>query len=73
MVVNYHKQTLGRRGPRSLDDLITPRGERPMTHPKPASFGSQILWRRGPRSLDELATLCGERPMTHPKPVSSGS
>jgi hypothetical protein len=41
-------QTLGRRGPRSLDDLVVQCGERPMTHLKLAK-----LW---------LANTQGKRP-----------
>jgi hypothetical protein len=66
-------QTLGKRGPRSLDELTALRGKRPMTHSKLASSSSLTLRRRGPRSLDDLVALHGERPMTHPKPTPSRS
>jgi hypothetical protein len=52
-----------------FNDLTALRGERPMTHSKPASSSSPAFGRRGPRLLDDLTASHDKRPMTHPKPA----
>jgi hypothetical protein len=65
-------EILERRGPRSQDDLVAPRGERSMTCSKPTPLGPQILEKRGPQSQDDIAAPHGKRSMTRSKPTSLG-